>query len=255
MKNVIRNQGGIVCHKFVRLRRVLIDCSTRESRRDGVMMYRPGRTWLRWIPKLIAWFDWLPWKGKILSGADANTYSCLCVLNELQKQLGSFAYVTIYLGNGSVRSKFCVKVKLKNQNDHDKECLILKLSNTEGGKAAIRQECKALELLGNTDLRNQVPLLMGSGDLNGWLWSAQSCLPRGESPNRLVKEHFDFLESLKKVGLCHGDFAPWNCSIVAGKLYVYDWEESGKWEEGRDEAWFKKQLRELLNIDLNREGK
>lgn len=255
MKKSMGNKSEIVNHKFVRLRRTLIDCSTMESRRDGVMMYRPGRTWLRWIPKVLTWFAWFPLKGKVLSAKNAAAYECLKALDGLKRQLGDFEYATIYLGNGSARSKFCIKVKLKGQVEQAEKYVVLKMSNTEAGKAAIRQECEALALLGKTDLRNQVPLLKGCGDLNGWGWSAQSCLPSGDSPNRLVKEHFDFLEKLKNAGLCHGDFTPWNCAIVDGSLYVYDWESAGKWEKGKDEAWFKKQLKELLNIDLDEENK
>lgn len=72
---------------------------------------------------------------------------------------------------------------------------------------------------------------------------------KGKSPVRMQKEHHEFLEALKKVNISHGDFAPWNCSIVGGKLYVWDWEDAGPWEDGKDEAWFKGQVKKLLGID------
>ena len=82
-----------------------------------------------------------------------------------------------------------------------------------------------------------------------WTWSVQSLLPKGKRPVRLQKTHYEFLAKLKKAGLAHGDFAPWNCSMVGGKLYVWDWEDVGPWEEGKDEEWFKGQVKSLLGID------
>ena len=37
--------------------------------------------------------------------------------------------------------------------------------------------------------------------------------------------------------------------IAGGKLYVWDWEDAGAWVEGKDEAWFKKQVYKLLGIE------
>ena len=56
-------------------------------------------------------------------------------------------------------------------------------------------------------------------------------------------------DELKKLGISHGDFAPWNCSIVGGRLFVYDWEDAGPWVDGKDESWFKGQVKKLLGID------
>lgn len=51
---------------------------------------------------------------------------------------------------------------------------------------------------------------------------------------------------LKTKGYSHGDFAPWNCAIVKGRLVVWDWEEAGAYVEGRDERHFMHQVQTLL---------
>ena len=116
--------------------------------------------------------------------------------------------------------------------------------------AAIMNEYVALKRLESTPLCAQVPVAHGEvGGEGVWTWSGQSVLPKGKSTVRMKKEHYEFLDELKKVGLSHGDFAPWNCSIVGGKLHVWDWEDAGAWEDGKDEAWFKGQVKKLLGIE------
>lgn len=54
---------------------------------------------------------------------------------------------------------------------------------------------------------------------------------------------------IKKYGLSHGDSVLWNCSIGDGKLHVGDREDAGPWIDGKDETWFKGQVKKLLGID------
>ena len=144
------------------------------------------------------------------------------------------------------------------------ECVIVKLGNTAAASAAIRNEVRVLNLLHaksigqsvnspisqSVNLSPQIPRVIGDvGCFGNWTWSVQTVLPRGKSPNRLQKEHYEFLEKLKAVELSHGDFAPWNCAIVGGKLVVWDWEDAGPWVDGKDEGWFRKQVRELLGVE------
>ena len=126
----------------------------------------------------------------------------------------------------------------------------MKLGRTEKAAEAIRNDVDALNKLRMTPLCAQVPVVIGDVMSEGmWIWSMQSVLPKGNSPVRMQKEHYEFLDELKKAGLSHGDFAPWNCSIVDGKLYVWDWEDAGPWIEGKDETWFKVQVKKLLGIN------
>lgn len=225
-------------HKYLRMRRTWIDTTSDVSRREGVLMYRPGRKYLQVIPKILAKCAMVPWPGN-------TSFSEILPGFDLEKALGiDVEYATIYIGNGSVRSKFTLLVHPKGV---EKESLIVKAGNTEGASCAIAQEVEALRRLNG--MGGRVPRLVGIGEQDCWCWSAQTVLPKGHSPNRLQKEHYEFLDELKKVGMSHGDFAPWNCSIVGGKLYVWDWEDAGAWEDGKDEAWFKGQVKKLLGID------
>ncbi|MBR3820758.1 MAG: hypothetical protein IKJ37_03965, partial [Kiritimatiellae bacterium] len=163
-------------------------------------------------------------------------------------------YLTLYMGNDSAKTKLTVMVKCFNaeaqRRRERRDCLIIKLGRTEAAAEAIRNEVKVLTKLADTSLKGQVPAVVGDvGSEGEWTWSVQSVLPKGKSPVRMQKEHREFLDGLKKVGLSHGDFAPWNCSIVGGKLYVWDWEDAGEWIEGKDETWFKGQVKKLLRTE------
>ncbi|MBQ0929178.1 phosphotransferase [Ideonella alba] len=69
----------------------------------------------------------------------------------------------------------------------------------------------------------------------GTTWVSLGDMIADEAPERTVhiKERRDTLRFLKRhvtglpvpIGLVHGDFAPWNCGLAAGRLLVYDWEE------------------------------
>lgn len=159
--------------------------------------------------------------------------------------IGVCKFITIYLGNGSEKSKLTIKAHLQSGRD-----VIVKLGNTRAAAGAIRNEWEALKKLQVSGFGLQVPETIGEVGCEGkWIWSVQTVLPRGESPNHLQMEHFVFLEKLKEVGISHGDFTPWNCAIVDGRLVVWDWEEAGSWVEGKDDEWFKKQVRELLGVE------
>ena len=226
-------------HRFLKLRRTLIDVSSAESKREGILLYRPGRWWLRWIPVVMSWFAWMPWPGRKLS--DFGLIDCL-IWDRIEKTIGACRFVTIYLGNGSEKSKLTIKARLETGKD-----VIVKLGNNPAAAGAIQNEWEILKKLQVSGLKFQVPEVIGEVGCEGaWTWSVQTVLPRGKSPNRLQKEHYDFLEKLKAGGVSHGDFAPWNCAIVGGKLVVWDWEDAGPWVEGKDEGWFKKQVKELL---------
>ena len=393
---------GVIDHKFLKIRRTLIDVSCVESKREGILLYRPGRWWQRWIPVVMSWFAWLPWPGRKLS--DFGLIDCL-IWERIEKTIGACRFVTIYLGNGSEKSKLTIKARLEKELTDCRidrltdceggeltdcridrltdceggeltdcridgltdcggaECVIVKLGNTAAASAAIRNEVRVLKLLHeksigqsvnspirqsvnsssgpsidrltdcqidrlsssdqsvnqsicqsvNSPIRQsvnlslQIPRVIGDvGSIGNWTWSVQTVLPRGRSPNRLQKEHYEFLEKLKEVGVSHGDFAPWNCAIVKRSslrssscrvnqsvnpsrrssidrltdcridrlspchqsdnrsisqsvnssigqsdnvLVVWDWEDAGPWVEGKDEGWFRKQVKELLGVE------
>ena len=240
---------SVLEHRFLKIRRTLIDISNVESKREGILLYRPGRWWLRWIPVVMGWFSWLPWPGKRLECSNVRMFECSNVREiwkKIEETIGACKFVTIYLGNGSEKSKLTIKARLKSGRD-----VIVKLGNTRAAAGAIRNEWEALKKLQVSGSGFLVPEVIGDvRSMKEWTWSVQTVLPRGKSPNRLQKEHFEFLEKLRAVGVSHGDFTPWNCSIYNGKLLVWDWEDAGSFVDGKDVAWFKKQVKELLKKEV-----
>lgn len=235
--------------------RVWIDLSSVASKRAGLAMHSPGRKVLRWAIKVLGWFAWLPIE-KILRGPvkrfdELDGCEVIGKIVEGVSRSRTIEYLTVYMGNDSAKTKLTVLVRLRRSDESKSKSseVIVKLGRTAEAAEAIRKECEALKRLESTSLCAQVPVVHGEvGGEGVWSWSVQSVLPKGKSPVRMQKEHYEFLEMLKKVGMSHGDFAPWNCSIVGGKLYVWDWEDAGPWEEGKDEAWFKGQVKKLLGI-------
>ncbi len=225
-------------HRYLRLRRTWVDCSSSESRRSGVLLYRPGRKLLRGGVWLLSKMTWFPWPGNA-------TFAEILPGFDLEKALGTAVdFATIYTGNGSQKSKYTLFAQCS-----DGDAVIIKLGCTIDAKEAIRNECtvlRALQDCGVADLTGRVPVCLSEGAQGKWNWSAQSVLPRGESPNSLRQEHRDFLEMLKRAHISHGDFTPWNCSIVDGRLVVWDWEDAHTWREGEDETHFKCQVERLL---------
>ena len=248
---------GIGLHRFLGLPaakpRVWVDLSSAVSKRAGLAMHSPGRKVLRWAVRVLGWFAWLPIE-KIIHGP-IRSFDELDGHEVIEKAVGMpIEYLTLYMGNDSAKTKLTVLVKLSGgvcewRNGGNGE-LIVKLGRTPEAGEAIRNEVEVLKKLMATPLCAQVPVVQGDvGTEGSWTWSVQSVLPKGRSPVQLQKEHHEFLSELKRVNISHGDFAPWNCSIVGGKLYVWDWEDAGPWEDGKDETWFKGQVKKLLGID------
>ena len=217
----------------------------------------------RWAVKILGWFAWLPIENIIrgpikrfeeLDGSEIIEKAVDDLAAKGAKIAKKIEWMTLYMGNDSAKTKLTVMVKISNaetqRRRERRDCLIVKLGRTSEAAEAIKNEAVILKQLEDTELRVQVPVVDGDiGQCGIWTWSIQSVLPKGKSPVRLQREHYEFLDELKQLGISHGDFAPWNCSIVGGKLYVWDWEDAGPWVEGKDEFWFKKQVKELLGID------
>ena len=243
---------SIANHKFLGLPsakpRVWIDLSSVASKRAGLAMHTPGRKVLKGAVKVLGWFAWLPIE-EIVKGP-VKRFNELDGHEVIEKAVGTtIEHLTFYMGNDSAKSKLTVLVRVRDGRGGMRD-EIVKLGKTPGAAEAIRNEAEVLKNLENSPLRAQVPVVQGDVESEGvWTWSVQSVLPKGNSPVRMQKAHYEFLNELKKAGLSHGDFAPWNCSIVDGKLYVWDWEDAGPWIEGKDESWFKKQVKELLGIE------
>ena len=228
--------------------RVWIDLSSASSKRAGLAMHSPGRTVLKWAVKIMGWFAWLPIE-KILRGP-VKRFDELDGHDVIEIAVGApIEYLTLYMGNDSAKSKLTVLVRVRDERGRMRD-VIVKLGKTPEAGVAIRNEVDVLKKLMTSPLCAQVPVVQGDmGNAGVWTWSVQSVLPKGRSSVRLQREHYEFLDELKKLGISHGDFAPWNCSIVGGKLFVYDWEDAGPCEDGLDEAWFKGQVKKLLGID------
>lgn len=243
--------------------RVWIDLSSAASKRAGLAMHSPGRKVLKWAVKVLGLFAWLPIE-KIIRGP-IKRFEELDGSEIIEKAVDDLAakgakiakkieWMTLYMGNDSAKTKLTVMVKVSNaetqRRRERRDCLIVKLGRTPEAAEAIKNEAVILKQLEDTELRVQVPVVDGDiGQYGIWTWSIQSVLPKGKSPVRLQREHYEFLGELKQLGISHGDFAPWNCSIVGGKLYVWDWEDAGPWVDGKDETWFKGQVKKLLGID------
>ena len=224
-----------------------MDLSSAASKRAGLKMHSPGRKVLRWAVKVLGWFAWLPIE-KVLRGP-VKRFDELDGHEVIERAVAvPIEYFTLYMGNNSAKSKLTVLVKIRGERGDERD-EIVKLGRTPEAGEAIRNEVAILRRLETTNLEPQVPAVCGDvGTFENWTWSVQSVLPKGKSPVRMQREHYEFLDELKELGISHGDFAPWNCSIVGGKLYVWDWEDAGEWKEDKDEAWFKKQVKELLRI-------
>lgn len=205
-------------------------------------MHLPGRSGLRCAMKVLRWFAWLPIE-RFLRGP-IRTFNDLDGHEVIEIAVGKpIEYMALYMGNGSRKSKLTVLVKTA----HGREAMIVKLGRTALSADAIANEFSTLKALETSPVSSQIPVVYGEmGRLGCWTWSRQSVLPRGESPWKLQKEHFDFLNELKSLGISHGDFTPWNCCIVDGHLLVWDWEDAHTWREGEDEAHFKCQTERLL---------
>ena len=244
---------NISAHRFLGLPiakpRVWIDISSAASKRAGLAMHSPGRKVLRWAVKVLGWFAWLPIE-KILHGI-VKRFDELDGHEVIERTVDApIEYMTLYMGNDSAKTKLTVLVRLcRSGESKSKRDVIVKLGRTPEAGDAIRNEAAILKRLETTNLHSQVPAVCGEvGTFENWTWSMQSVLPKGRSPVRMQREHYEFLGELKKLGISHGDFAPWNCSIVGGKLFVYDWEDAGKWEECKDVSWFKSQVEKLLGV-------
>ncbi len=230
--------------------RVWIDLSSAASKRFGLAMHSPGRKVLKWTVKVLCWFAWLPLE-KIIRGPikrfdELDGHEVIERIVEGENRSLRVEYLTLYMGNDSAKTKLTVMVRLRDEDGgvHD---VIVKLGRTLEAGEAIKNEVAILKRLEETELRTQVPVVIGDIGHDGiWTWSVQSVVPRGKSPIRMRKEHYVFLNEMKRIGISHGDFAPWNCSIVDGKLYVWDWEDAGLWAEGKDDKWFESQVKKLL---------
>ena len=243
---------SIADHRFMGLPaskpRVWIDLTCAASKRAGLYMHSPGRKILNLAVKILGCFAWLPIE-KIIRGP-IKRFDELDGHEVIEKAVGTIIeHLTFYMGNDSAKSKLTLLVRVRDERGGLRD-EIVKLGKTPEAEKAMRNESEVLKKLKNSPLSAQVPIVQGDVESEGvWTWSVQSVLPKGNSPVRMQKAHYEFLNELKKAGLSHGDFAPWNCSIVDGKLYVWDWEDAGKWEDGKDEMWFKVQVKKLLGID------
>lgn len=233
---------GLPAHKP----RVWVDLSSTESKRAGLAMHRPGRKVLQWAVKILGWFAWLPIE-KILKGP-VKRFNELDGSELIEKMIDEpIEFITYYMGNGSAKSKYTILIQTKSGSGY-----IAKLGKTTEAGAAIRREAEVLKelVVKVPSISYRIPVMIGEvGSKDNWAWSVQTVLPKGSCPVRLQKEHYEFLGVLKTAGLSHGDFTPWNCSIVDGQLVAWDWEDAGPYVEGKDEAWFKKQVKELLGVD------
>ena len=215
-------------------------------------MHSPGRKVLRWAVKVLGWFAWLPIEkivhGPIKRFEELDGHEVIERIVKGDSRSRRMEYLTLYMGNDTAKSKLTVMVRLRDEDGGMRD-EIVKLGRTAEAAVAIKNEVAVLKRLENTKLAGQVSRVIGDVGHDGiWTWSTQTVVPRGKSPVRLQKEHYEFLDELKRIGILHGDFAPWNCSIVGGKLYVWDWEDAGPWIEGKDETWFKKQVENLLDV-------
>lgn len=246
-------------HRFLGLPaskpRVWIDLSSVASKRAGLSMHSPGRNVLKIAVKVLSWFAWLPIE-KIVRGT-VKRFDELDGHEMIEKVVCCYfrangkivEFLTLYMGNDSAKSKLTVKLRMLDEEGKTSE-EIVKLGRTTEAAEAITNEVTILKKLAYTSLCAQVPTVIGEiGHERIWTWSVQTVLPKGKSPTRMQKEHFAFLDALRKAGISHGDFAPWNCSIYCGKLYVWDWEDAEPWVEGKDENWFRRQVKDLLGVE------
>lgn len=227
-----------------------VDLSSTASKRAGLLMHRPGRKVLQWAVKILGWFAWLPIE-KLLKGP-VKRFDELDGSELIEEMINEpIEFITYYMGNDTAKSKYTILIKTKSGKSY-----IAKLGKTPEAGAAIRQEVEALKRLERIDgVSDRVPRVVGAVGSNGpWAWSVQTALPKGKSDVIFNGVHRRFLRVLQEATrdgnqvFVHGDFAPWNMSVVNGRLYVYDWEDAHMGSSDDDEKWFKKQVKNLLGI-------
>lgn len=233
--------------------RVWVDLSCAASKRMGLGMHAPGRWVLRMLVASLRAFAFLPIEkfipGKLATGGEIEA------AHILDKVYGErMRYATIYTGNDSAKSKVTALVAVRDKSPTLGKCRIVKLAKSKAAAEAIEQENQSLEKLSHTSLCDRVPVVGASGTCDGWTWCEQSVLPKGRKIMSYAKVYRDFQDELHRETregdnvMVHGDFAPWNCVVVGGRLCVYDWEDAHMGAPDEDEKWFRKQLWELMGI-------
>lgn len=233
---------GLPAHKP----RVWVDLSSTASKRAGLAMHRPGRKILQLAMKILGYFAWLPIE-KVLKGP-RKRFVDLDGVSVISKMEG-VDFIAYYMGNDSAKTKYTILLGMKNGTRR-----IVKLGKTPAAAEAIKNESGVLRKIGAiAGVGNRVPRMIGGIGSDGpWTWSVQTVLPRGKSDDIFNGVHRRFLRVLQEATrageevLVHGDFTPWNMSVVDGILYVYDWEDAHMGASDEDEKWFKKQVKELL---------
>jgi len=233
--------------------RVWVDLSTAASKRAGLGMNVPGRRVLRWTVSFLKLFAFLPIEkllpGKRVCGQEIESVGILYRIYG-----DDLTYATIYTGNDSAKSKITALVKLRCKGEGLGDRRIVKLAKSMAATEAIDQEQWALEKLMHTTIWDRIPVLGKRGVTDGWTWCEQSVLPSGYKEMHFTSVYRRFLDELQYVTregekvMVHGDFAPWNCAVVGGRLYVYDWEDAHMGAADEDEKWFRGQVKKLLGI-------
>lgn len=233
--------------------RVWVDLSSAASKRAGLGMHVPGRRVLRWLVSFLKLFAFLPIE-KLLPGkrVDGQEIESLSVLDRIYGE--DLTYATIYTGNDSAKSKITALVKLRCKGEGLGNRRIVKLAKSMAATEAIDQEQWALEKLMRTTMCDRIPVVGKRGVTDGWTWCEQSVLPCGYKELHFTSVYLRFLEELQFVTregdtvMVHGDFTPWNSSVVGGRLYVYDWEDAHMGSADEDKKWFRDQVKKLLGI-------
>ena len=235
----------LIDHRFIRIRRTLIDVSCVASKRDGIALYRPGRWWLRWIPVVMSSFAWLPWPGKRLEELfDCSDCSIGDVWEKIEERIGSCKYVTIYLGNGSEKSKLTIKARLERRGEltdcgidgltdcrrggltdcridglsdcagmdcGETECVIVKLGNTAVAGEAIRNEVRILNLLREKSIGQSVNPTISQSDNQSIGQSVDP--PIGQSVNPPIGQSVNFALQIPRVIGDVGQSGDWTWSV------------------------------------------
>lgn len=105
-------------HRFLGLPaakpRIWIDLLSATSKRAGLVMHSPGRKVLKWAVKVLGWLAWLPIE-KILCGP-VKRFDELDGHEVIERIVECWSrrveYLTLYMGNDSVKTKLTVFIKL-----------------------------------------------------------------------------------------------------------------------------------------------
>lgn len=179
--------------------RVFVDSKSARAWSDGLSMYTPNSFVGKWSNRILkntaflrTWWSRLGLPVQIW--AESGLKSDLVDYVERVVDEGVVG-LTLYTGSVDSCRKISVLVRLRSGRQ-----VLVKIGDTEGGRAAIRREADTLTALLLQEL--QVPGVLGLGRLGAYEVLVQTVLGNGGVCGCLRAEHLRFLEAMRRINAC-----------------------------------------------------